>query len=288
MRLSRIHRDGSHHQFVDLTISIELDGDFISSYSAADNSKIVATDTMKNTVYVLASRHGVLTIESFAQLLCRHFLDMYSHVTHAKVHCGEKHWTRMEFDGKPHDHAFIGDSSERNTCTVTGLNSPGQPAADRPLVMQCGFSGLQVLKTTGSGFTNFLRDEYTTLPETEDRIFATTIAANWFCLDSTGKYLNMTADWTQFRQEIRAAMLEVFADRYSKSVQHTLYEMGRAALAACPLIDAIEIVMPNQHHLLANLTPFGLQNPNEVFVPTSEPFGNISATIQRDRSESKP
>jgi urate oxidase len=153
--------------------------------------------------------------------------------------------------------------------------------------MQCGFSGLQVLKTTGSGFANFWRDEQTTLPDTDDRILATTISANWICIDANAEFLDLTSNLSEYRQQIRKAMLKVFASQYSKSVQHTLYEMGRAALEVCPLLGAIDITMPNQHHLLANLTPFGLQNPNEVFVPTSEPFGNISASIARDRSESK-
>src|SRR5262249_37093000 len=144
-------------------------------------------------------------------------------------------------------------------------------------VMHSGLIGLQVLKSTGSGFTGYLQDEYTTLKPTEDRIFATMIAATWPCND-------LAADWTAVRHSIRAALLDVFANQYSKSVQHTLYEMARPAFDACPLIDEIEIRMPNQHHLLANLEPFGLKSPNEVFVPTSEPFGNIGATIRRGES----
>ena len=285
VRLSRIQRHKQHHEFFDLTIWIVLDGDFIPAYVAGDNSKIVATDTMKNTVYVLASRHGIGSIESFSQLLCRHFLATYPQVARVEIRCEEIPWTRMRIGDHPHDHAFIGGSSERNHCSVIGHNFPGQP--EPTLIMQCGFSGLQVLKTTGSGFTNFWRDEFTTLPETEDRILATTISANWFCTDPTGQFLDLTSNWSEFRQQIRSAMLGVFANQYSKSVQHTLYDMGRAALEACQFVGAIEITMPNQHHVLANLAPFGLQNPNEVFVPTSEPFGNISATIARDRSKEK-
>ncbi len=285
VRLSRVHRDADQHRFIELVISISLDGDFVASYSAADNSKVIATDSMKNTVYVLASRHGVASMESFAQLLCRHFLETYSHITHAEIHCEERLWKRMVFDGKPHAFAFVGGTSERNTCTVHGLGSAG---SDPSIRMNCGFAGLQVLKTTESGFASFLRDQYTTLPETNDRIFATTITASWNCVDETGRNLDLTSDWTDYRQKIRDAVLDVFANKYSESVQHTLYEMGRAAFGVCPLIGAIEITMPNQHHLLANLAPFGLENPNQVFVPTSEPFGNISATIQRDGREKAP
>jgi urate oxidase len=266
VRVSRIERHGARHEFTDLTVWIELEGDFASSYSAADNAKVIATDTMKNTVYVLASRHGIKSAEVFAQSLGKHFLDIYSHVGRVTVRCEQVIWTRLSFDGNAHDHAFVGGSSERNTSTLSASRSQS--------VLHSGLVGLTVLKSTGSGFTGYLQDEYTTLKPTEDRIFATTISAQWPCRDHA-------ADWTAARQTIRAALLDVFANQYSKSVQHTLYEMGRAAFAACPLIDEIEIRMPNQHHLLANLEPFGLKNPNEVFIPTSEPFGNIGATIRR-------
>ena len=266
VRVSRIERHGARHEFTEVTVWIELDGDFESSYSAADNSKVVPTDTMKNTVYVLAGRHGIKTIESFAQLLGQHFLNSYTHVDRAQIRCEQAIWSRMSFGGKEHEHAFVGGSTGRNMCSVS---------ADRKgASLRSGLVGLTVLKSTGSGFTGYLQDDYTTLKPTEDRIFATTISAQWPCRDPA-------ADWTAARQSIRAALLDVFANQYSKSVQHTLYEMARAAFAACPLLDEIDIQMPNQHHLLANLQPFGLKNPNEVFVPTSEPFGNIGATIRR-------
>lgn len=267
VRLSRIHRAGPRHEFIDLMVWIELDGDFMPSYSAGDNSQIVPTDTMKNTVYVLASRGDVKAIEVFAQVLAKHFLDTYPQVSLAKIRCEEKLWTRMTFGSKRHDHAFVANGGEHSTCTVKLDRKQGT-------TMSSGLSGLQVLKTSGSSFVDYVKDEYTTLAPTEDRIFATAIEACWPC----GK---LSADWPAARQTIRAALLDVFANHFSKSVQHTLYEMARAAFATCELIDQIEITMPNQHHLLANLTPFGLKNPNEVFVPTSEPFGNISATISR-------
>jgi urate oxidase len=267
VRISRIHREGARHEFIDLTVWIELDGDFLPSYSAADNSQIVPTDTMKNTVYVLSSRSDVKAIEVFAQVLAKHFLDTYQQVSLATIRCEEKLWTRMAFGSKQHDHAFVGNGSERCTCSVKADRAKGT-------TMTSGVCGLQVLKTTGSSFVDYVKDEYTTLAPAEDRIFATAIEAHWPCS-------KLSADWPGIRQTIRAALLDVFANQFSKSVQHTLYEMARAAFAACELIDEITITMPNQHHLLANLTPFGLRNPNEVFVPTSEPFGNISATISR-------
>jgi urate oxidase len=267
VRLSRVHRSGNRHEFIELTVWIELGGDFEKSYSAADNSLVVATDTMKNTVYILASRNDVNSIESFTQLLGEHFLEKYGHVDRVDVRCEQRPWKRMRFEGKEHDHAFLGISGERRTCHFVAKRGDGSN-------MRCGVAGLTVLKTTGSGFSHFYRDDNTTLPDTDDRIFATAIEASWPCGD-------FAANWSAVHKQVREALLDVFANQYSKSVQHTLYEMARAVFTACPEIDEITITMPNQHHLLANLTPFGLQNPNEVFVPTSEPFGNISATISR-------
>jgi urate oxidase len=267
VRLSRVRRDAARHEFIELTVWIELDGDFEKSYSAADNTLVVATDTMKNTVYILASRHDVNSIEAFTQQLGKHFLDKYSHVDRVDVRSEEKIWTRMKFNGREHDHSFTGGGSERRTCHVIAKRGGDT-------TMRYGMAGLNVLKTTGSGFSDFYHDENTTLKDTDDRIFATAIDASWPCP-------KLDANWGAAREKIRSAMLDVFANQFSKSVQHTLYEMARAAFTACADIDEITITMPNQHHLLVNLTPFGLKNPNEVFMPTNEPHGNISATIAR-------
>ena len=267
VRLSRIVRDGPRHEMIDLTLSIALEGDFDAAYTEADCSKVVATDTMKNTVYVLAGRDGVGSIEGFAQRLARHFLEHYPHVAQVSVACQQQPWARLEFGGRPHDHVFLGATTERHTCQLV-QGRGGEPA------LRSGLAGLQVLKTTGSAFSGFLRDEYTTLADADDRILATAIEASWPCRQ-------LDADWTLARTAIRASLLDVFANHHSQSVQHTLYEMAQAALAACDLVDEISIHLPNQHHLLANLAPFGLANPNEVFIPTSEPFGDIRATVRR-------
>lgn len=266
VRLSRIDRQGPRHEFIELTVSIELAGDFESAYTRGDNALVVATDTMRNTVYVLAQRHGVASLESFARLLASHFLQAYGHVDRVAIRGEESIWSRLTCEGREHPHAFLGGSSEHNVCRLAGARDG--------FSLRSGLAGLMLLKTTGSGFAGFLRDEFTTLPETEDRIFATSIEALWPCRDPD-------ADWSSVRKSIRTALIDVFANQYSKSVQHTLYEMARAAFDACPLIDEIEITMPNQHHVPVNLAPFGLANTGEVFVPTTEPFGRISATIAR-------
>lgn len=266
VRLSRINRDRPRHEFIELTAAISLDGDFSAAFIAADNRLVVATDTMKNTVYVLANQYGVASIESFALQLARHFLDAYAHVSQVTVSLVEKPWSRLAVAGDDHAHSFISAGSERHECEAIATRDS--------TTLSAGLTGLQVLKTTGSGFSQFHRDQFTTLPETADRIFATTIEARWPCGD-------FAADWTIARQAIRAAILKTFATNFSPSVQATLFEMAEAAFAVCPLIDEITITMPNQHHLPFNLTPFGQTNANLTFVPTDEPHGLISGTVRR-------
>ena len=266
VRLTKLSRANNRHSIVELSADIQLDGDFDAAYTAADNRLVVPTDTMKNTVYVLAKQHDIPSIESFGQMLGKHFIDHFDHVTRATVHLSEQPWQRILVDETGHDHAFLASNSFRATAVVS---------ADRDSVKTTsGIEDLTVLKTTDSGFSDFLKDGYTTLADTDDRIFGTTITAEW-------DYADDTADWSNCREIIRETLLKVFATHDSKSVQHTLYAMASAALDACDAVQSIKLQMPNQHRLLVDLTPFGLDNDNEIFVPTSEPFGMISATVER-------
>ena len=265
VRLSHVERKADRHEFLEVTTAISLDGDFAAAFTSADNHLVVATDTMKNTVYLLAHEHGVPSIEAFGLRLAQHFLDKYPHVTTARVSLEEKPWLRLDIDGKEHPHSFVA-TSERHVCEITATRTT--------TAMTSGLTDLQVLKTTGSGFANFHRDEYTSLPETNDRIFATTIEANWPCSE-------LRADWFAARQMIRVALLDVFAKEFSPSVQATLFQMAELAFEKCPLIDEITITMPNQHHLPFNMTPFGKTNGNITFIPTDEPHGLLSGTVRR-------
>jgi urate oxidase len=266
IRLTKVLRHAGRHELKELCIDIQLTGDFAASYTRGDNSRIVATDTMKNTVYVLAKDHPLTDIESFGQALAEHFLTTYPHVATAAIHLVEQPWQRLIVHGEAHPHAFIGGGGERRTSIVT--------LTRQCLRIESGFEGLALLKTTDSSFTRFIRDPYTTLPETEDRIFATLLTAGWL-------HGEPPVDWNQTYQLIRQTLVEVFAAHKSLSVQHTLHAMGAAALDACRSIEQISLQMPNRHHLLVNLQPFGLANNNEVFVATDEPFGLISATLGR-------
>lgn len=273
VRLSYITRSDLRHEFIELTASVALEGDFAAAFTAADNRLVVATDTMKNTIYALAAQHGVTSIESFGLLLTQHFLTTYPHVSQARVSLDQRPWTRMVASGREHTHGFIANSAERYGCEIAASRDATQ--------MRSGLVGLQVLKTTGSGFSGFFRDQFTTLAETDDRIFATTIEASWPCAD-------LRADWSSVRQAIRESLLRVFADEFSPSVQATLFQMAEAAFKACPEIDEIAITMPNQHHLPTNLAALGLASANAVFIPTDEPHGLISAVVRREPTSARP
>ncbi len=263
VRLVKVDRSRDQHELIDLTIDVQLEGEFEAVYDG-DNRLCVATDTMKNTVYAMARRHPIEGIERFAVRLVDHFMGKAA-VSTARVTASEQPWTRISAGGGPHPHAFVQAGGERWTTVVerTASNT----------TVRSGLTNLVVLKTTDSAFSGFPRDEFTTLPETEDRILATSITGIW----------TYRAGTTAFgaRERIRAALVETFAMHDSRSVQHTLRAMGEAALRACDDVVEITLTMPNRHHLLVDLRPFGLDNPNEVFVATDQPYGLIEGTIRR-------
>jgi len=268
VRVMKILRDGVTHTIKELDVAVALSGDFETSYTApqGNNSKVVATDTMKNTVNVLAHEHLGRESERFALTLGGHFLSRYAQVQQVSVELNERVWSRMRIGGQPHPHSFI---HAENAQPFTRLQ---MSANERRL--ESGVRDLLILKSTGSGFEGYPRCEFTTLPETTDRIFATSLEATW-------RWSGEPANYEAANAAIVVAMLKPFAENYSPAVQTTLYEMGGAALAACAEISEITLTMPNKHCLLVNLQPFGRENRNEVFVPTDEPHGQIEATIAR-------
>jgi len=266
IRLTKVTRHADRHDLRELTVDIELEGDFAASYTDGDNASLVATDTMKNTVYALARSHPMESPEAFGLALAAHFVDGNAHVASATVHLAEQAWARIPVDGAPHPTAFVAGSREQRVCTVLHAREGTEVVA--------GLEDLLVLKTTDSAFTGFLRDAYTTLPDTDDRILATSVTAYW-------TYAGGEHDWNACFDAVRTAMLDVFARHHSLAVQQTLHLMGTAALDACPAVTEITLQLPNSHRLLVNLSPFGLDNPNVVFV-TDEPFGLISGTLTRE------
>jgi urate oxidase len=266
VRVLKVTRDDAKHSLKELDVQVMLHGNFDASYTKADNSLVVATDSMKNTVNVFAKEMLGTETETFAITLAEHFIKTYAHVTRAEITISEHCWERMNIAGQPHPHSF----TEQGTATPTAR----VVATRTGTIVESGIENLFVLKSTASGFENFLRDKFTTLPETSDRIFATKLKAVW-------TYERAPVSYAVTNSRILDAMLKTFAENFSPSVQVTLYQMGEAALAAAPEVKKIHLAMPNKHCLLINLAPFGLENKNELFVPTDEPHGQIEGTIER-------
>ena len=267
VRLSRITRNGDRHDFVEWTIRVLLEGDFDASFTEADNSSILPTDTMKNTVYSLARSSNTETMEEFAMELGDYLLTNNAHVTRASIEIADKVWERLTLNGIAEPTTFKLGGPELSTTRATRTQG-------LPWQINSGVEALTILKTTRSAFTGYIVDKLTTLKPATDRIFGTSATATW-------DYSSTNLQFNEVRNRVIAALLKTFADHDSQSVQHTLFDMGQAALAAAPEIARITLAMPNLHHLLANLEIFGQDNPNHIFIPIDEPHGTIEATIER-------
>ena len=266
VRLLKVLRDGDIHTVKELTARVLLEGAFDRSFTAADNASIVATDTMKNTLHVLAHDELGVENEPFARLVAAHFLDRYAHVSRVIVELDERVWTRLTVRGAAHPHGFAHSQVGRPFTHLV--------ASRDEIVHESGIDDLTILKSAQSGFEAFHRDELTTLPDTKDRILATSARFSW-------RWGREPVSYRAASDAILDAVLVPFVERYSPSLQATLYEMAGAALAACAEIDSITLTMPNLHCLLVDLTPFGRTNRQQLFVPTDEPHGYIEATVSR-------
>ena len=267
VRLFRVLRDGARHTVAELTVDVSLEGAYQAVHLEGDNAAVLPTDTLRNTVYAMAKEHPVTPVEAFGRTLVRHFLGATGHADGARVRIAVHGWDRIAVDGAPHDHSFVRGSGERRMAYVSGTRGGERFSA--------GIEDLEVLKTTRSSFEGYIKDRFTTLPETKDRIFSTVVSARW-------TYASEPADFDAAFAAVRTAMLETFAGHDSKSVQQTLIAMGTAALDAVPEVSEIRLSLPNRHYLLFDLARFGMENANEVFVPTSEPHGLIEATVVRE------
>jgi urate oxidase len=267
VRVVKVKRGTDRHELDDWTVEILLQGEFESCFVDGDNSRILPTDTMKNTVYSLARRSSADSIEEFGKELAAYLLERNPQVRAASVNLSERSWEHLTRQGSSHPTTFVPSGGESGTAEVTLERN----AAPR---VRSGFDNLVILKTAGSEFAGFIKDSLTTLPESTDRLFATAVRARW-------NYSSPALPFARLRSEVRETLLEVFAGHQSKSVQHTLYAMGERALADLPELADIELTMPNKHYLLADLSRFGQDNPNEIFVPIDEPHGYIEARIRR-------
>jgi len=258
--------ENGRQSVVEISADALLEGAFERSFLSEDNTQIVATDTVKNTIIALAHQPLGPGIEDFALVLGRHFLARHAHVDVVHIELRERRWERMTIAGRPAPHSFhaspLGEPFTRLTISRVSQE------------LESGIRGLLVLNSTNSAFVNFDHTEFTTLQDATDRILSTVIETSW-------KFGAEAGDFSAANARVLTALLEIFARNFSPSVQRTLFEMGEAALAAAPEIDEISIRMPNKHYFTANLSSFGMENPNITFTPQDEPHGQIEAVVRR-------
>ncbi|MFZ0589827.1 MAG: urate oxidase [Bryobacteraceae bacterium] len=265
VRLTYVDRARVPHDVRELSVNVLFEGDFGAAFTDGDNAKILPTDTMKNTVYVLARQICWDSIEILAQSIARHFLERVPQLSQVSVDIEEVPWRQIG----NHSAAFSQAGNELRTTRLTAGRSR--------LEIRSGIKGLQILKTADSSFVGYMKDRLTTLQETHDRLFGTVLEAEW-------QYVHGDISFNDCYREVRTILLDCFAQHKSLSVQHTLFAMAEAVLEKVNTVAEIYLVMPNKHCILVDLSPFGLDNPNQIFTPIDEPSGYIDARICRRSS----
>ncbi|KAG6011559.1 hypothetical protein E4U43_008244 [Claviceps pusilla] len=286
VRLLKVDRDQATglQSVTEMTVCCLLEGDIATSYTHADNSVVVATDSIKNTIFIMAKQHPVNPPERFASLLGQHFIQQYSHIHVANVKTITHRWIRMDVNGEPHPHSFIKDAGETRNAEVRVSRRNG-------IHITSAIAGLSVLKTTGSAFHGFVRDEYTTLPETWDRILATDVDATWkwSTFANLGAVEQSVAKFDRAWAVAREITLKLFAEDNSPSVQHTMYKMSEQILNAVPETDSVAYSLPNKHNFELDLSWHkGLKNLGadaEVYVPQTCPNGLIKCEVSRSKAK---
>lgn len=267
VRLVHVRRADPRHEVCEMTVGVACEGDFAESYRSDDNRRVLATDTMKNTVYALARREPPGAPEMFGERLGREFLGECPWLERVEIGLVVHPWVRLPHGDSGHPRAFVSSGGETRTARVTMTRED--------VAIHSGLAGLEVMKTAESGFEGFPRTRYTTLPETRDRILRTIVTSEW-------TWRARPVDHDAAHAAVRSAFLEAFAAEFSPSVQYTLGRMAARALERVEELATVHLSLPNRHCLLVDLTPFGLDNPNQVFVATDEPHGLIEATFRRE------
>ncbi len=266
VRIMRVGRGAARHRVSELSVTCMLEGEFQDSYSKADNQMVIATDSIKNIINITAHEQPECCAEDYCAALAQRLLARYDQISRVTVDTQETQWRRLHIGGDAHPHSFVLDGN--GTPTV-------QLVQDREgSTLQSGIAGYTFMKSTQAGWTNYVMDEFTTLAETQDRIVATSMNANWL-------WQTHPPGFSATNAAILAAMLTEFATTYSDGVQDSLYRMGQAALDVAPSVAEIAIACPNKHYLPIDLTRFGVTGGSVVFTPTDEPHGQIECTLRR-------
>ncbi|MFT4286359.1 factor-independent urate hydroxylase [Nocardioides sp.] len=277
-RVVRIVRDTPRHEIIDLNVTSQLRGEqLLDSYLTGNNALVVATDTQKNTIFAFAKEYGVPSVEEFLLRLGDHFVGSFEWIEGGLWQAEQYDWERIVVDGAPHDHSFVRKGQGTRLAAVQKVDGATHVTG--------GVKDLVVLKSTGSEFSGFPRDRYTTLVETDDRVMATSVTGRWRFLPEA---VEAGIDYNGLYAEVTAVLLATFASVHSLALQQTLFEMGKAAIEARPEIAEVRFAMPNKHHFVYDLSPFGLENPNEVFHADDRPYGLIEGTVVRDGAAPAP
>jgi urate oxidase len=264
VHVTRGSASGGADAIRDWNVSTSLSGDLASTHLSGDNSNVLTTDTQKNTVYAFANRLGGVEPEVLALALARHFVESQAPITRARVGIAEYPWSRIGQTG----YSFARGGEYTRLVTVVHDEASG------PSVV-AGLADLVVLNTTGSQFWGFPRDEYTTLAEATDRILATQVSARW-------RYRDVELDWASAFSAARTALLDAFSATRSYSLQQTLYAIGERIIESVPEVCEVRVALPNKHHFLVDLEPFGLSNDKEVYFAADRPYGLIEGTVLAD------
>ncbi|MEY9836155.1 factor-independent urate hydroxylase [Streptacidiphilus sp. EB103A] len=283
-RVVRIHRDGARHEIKDLNVSVALSGDLDDVHLTGSNANCLPTDTTKNTVYAFAKEHGIESAEAFGILLARHFVDNNEPIHRARIRIEEYSWDRISTpdNSAPYlekrsigseevGHSFVRNGGEIRTAQITYDGSRFEVIS--------GLKELTVMNSTNSEFWGYIKDKYTTLKEAYDRILATQVTARW-AHSWSGE--ETQPNWERSYPQVRRHLLEAFAETYSYSLQQTLYAMGSRVLNNRAEVDEVRLELPNKHHFLVDLEPFGLKNNNEVYFAADRPYGLIEGTVHRE------
>lgn len=276
VRVVKVTRDTERHKIEDLNVTSQLRGDFQAAHLSGDNGHVVATDTQKNTIFAFA-RDGIGSPEEFLFRLSDHFTASFDWVTGGRWSAESYAWERIQVDGEGHDHSFVRKGQETRTALVVANGDQRHVIA--------GLYGLTVLKTTRSGFEGYPKDRYTSLPETKDRILATDVTARWRYASDAG---TRELDFNAIYADVKRLLLEEFTHNFSAALQATMFDMGRLVLEKHPEIAEIRFSLPNNHHFVVDLEPFGLDNPNEVFFASDRPYGLIEAAVTREGQAEVP
>ncbi|MBK3577641.1 urate oxidase [Streptomyces sp. MBT65] len=269
-RVVRITRDGATHHIKDLNVSVSLSGDMDEVHYSGSNANVLPTDTTKNTVYAFAKEHGIESAEQFGIHLARHFVTSQEPIKNARIRIEEYAWERTTGG-----HSFVRKGQETRLTQVTYDGGNWEVVS--------GLKDLTVLNSTDSEFWGYVKDKYTTLPEAYDRILATEVSGRWrFNWSDDAQEM---PDWEESYEQTKQHLFRAFAETYSLSLQQTLYQMGSRIIENRGEIDEVRFSLPNKHHFLVDLAPFGLKNDNEVYFAADRPYGLIEATVLRDGSE---